>query len=300
MSNIAVYTAIYPGVERYLRDWFASLRAQTDRDFQLWVSLDGISASAVQEAFGAQVEAVWVENESGDTPAQVRQRAFERIVERHEAVVFVDSDDILHPARVAAARAALRSADLVACALRLVDQTGRDLGTTLSLPAGASAQGVLPRHNIFGLSNTAYSTELLRRCLPIPREVAIVDWFLASRAWLMGARVSFDPNVGMDYRQHGSNMVRVLPPFSEARVREDTEHVRKHFRLLSETMPAGVVPERVEEMQRVAQDVEQFHQRVVSSGEQLSKYVSALNDLVVPPLWWTAVAHPSLARMWAD
>lgn len=299
MSNIAVYTAIYPGVERYLRDWFASLQSQTDQDFRLWVSLDAISIRAVQEAFGAQPDAVWVENELGDTPAQIRQRAFERIVASHEAVVFVDSDDILHPTRVAAARAALQSADLVACALRLVDQTGRDLGMTFGLPPDAPPS-VLPRHNVFGLSNTAYRTELLRRCLPIPQEVAIVDWLLASRAWLMGARVSFDRNVGMDYRQHGSNMVRVLPPFSEARVREDTEHVRRHFRVLVATLPAGAVPERVEEMQRVAQDVEQFHQRIVSSPEQLRRYVAALNDLVIPPLWWTAVAHPSLARMWTD
>ena len=134
MQRIAVYTTIYPGVEVYLPDWYRSVQAQTDQDFQLWIGLDGIEASSVETAIGAHLEAVWVPSEPGNTPARIRQRSLAQIVEDFDAVVLVDSDDILHPTRVAAARATLQTSELAACALRLVDQHRQDLGTTFTLP----------------------------------------------------------------------------------------------------------------------------------------------------------------------
>src|SRR5208337_1014599 len=109
MQRIAVYTTIYPGVEVYLPDWYHSVQAQTDHDFQLWIGLDGIEASDVEAAIGTHLEAVWVPSEPGNTPAQIRQRSLQQIVEGFDAVVLVDSDDVLHPTRVASARAALQT-----------------------------------------------------------------------------------------------------------------------------------------------------------------------------------------------
>jgi hypothetical protein len=83
----------------------------------------------------------------------------------------------------------------------------------------------MPLRNAFGLSNTAYRCDLLRRCLPIPASAWAVDWFLATRAWLLGATIEADPVVRMDYRQHGANMASVRPPFDEARVRVDADRV---------------------------------------------------------------------------
>ena len=175
---------------------------------------------------------MWVPSEPGNTPAQIRQRSLAQIVEDFDAVVLVDSDDILHPTRVAAARAALQTSELAACALRLVDQDRQDLGMTLTLPERAVPDNILPRNNVFGFSNSAYRSELLRRCLPIPADVALVDWFLATKAWLMGARLAFDPVVRMDYRQHGANMAPIRFPFDANQVIRDTKKVREHYRLL--------------------------------------------------------------------
>ena len=166
--NLALYTTIYPGVESFLRDWYRSVLEQTDQDYQLWIGLDTIGVEAAKDAMGADPKATWVAAASGDTPAQIRQRALAQIVERHDGVVLVDSDDVLHPSRVASARAALQTSDLAGCALRLVDQQGRDLGMTFGLPPQARPEDVLPRNNVFGLSNSAFRSDLLRRCLPIP------------------------------------------------------------------------------------------------------------------------------------
>ncbi len=298
VSTLALCTAIYPGVEMFLPDWYRSVREQTDQDFELWIGLDQIEIEAAKAAMGGDPDAIWVPGLPSDTPAEIRQRVLARIVHRCDAVVLVDSDDALHPSRVASARAMLRASDLVGCALRMVDEEGRDMGATLAPPPGADPTDVLPRHNVFGLSNTAMRTSVLRWCLPIPAAVALVDWFLVTRAWLLGARMAFDNKVGMDYRQHGANMARVIPPFDGAQVALDTQRILLHLRIVRSSPLNGILVERLAELEAVAADIERFHAAVVLEPESLGRYVEALNALRIAPLWGACVAHPSLSHMW--
>jgi hypothetical protein len=297
-STLALYTTVYPGVEKFLPDWYRSLRVQTDRDYILWVGLDSVGIEAAKDAMGGDPEAIWVPAAAGDTPAQVRQRAFSQLVESCDGVVLVDSDDVLHPPRVASARVALEAGDLAACALRLIDEEGRDMCMTLGLPPNVVPSDVLPRNNVFGLSNTAFRSDILRRCLPIPSSVTLVDWFLATRAWLIGAALSFDPVARMDYRQHTANLAKVVPPYDPVQVIRDTELVRRHFRLVLATPLDGARKDRLAMVARVADDIEEFHHRVILQPPKLERYVSAVNALELAPLWWSCVAHPTLRHMW--
>jgi hypothetical protein len=300
MQRLAVYTTIYPGVEDYLPDWYRSVQAQTDQDFQLWIGLDGIEAGAVEAAIGAHLDAAWVPSKPGNTPARIRQQSLAQIVEDIDAVVLVDSDDILHPTRVAASRVALQTSELVACALRLVNQDRQDLGVTFTLPEQAIPDKILPRHNVFGFSNSAYRSELLSQCLPIPASVALVDWFLATRAWLIGARLAFDPVIRMDYRQHRTNMAPIRFPFNANQVIRDTNKVRDHFCLLEEWPTENALPDRQAQVKDVAADVQLFFERVISQPKKLENYVHNLNTLMPQAVWWWDVAQPALQWMWKD
>ena len=298
IRRLAVCTAIYPSVERFLPAWYTSLSAQTDQCFDLWIGLDSIASERVKRVIGATVAAQWVSASPGATPAEVRQCVLSQVGSSYDAVVLVDSDDLLHPSRVAAARAALRDCDLAGCALQMVDQHGQDLSVTLGLPPGFRLPNVLPRNNLFGLSNSAFRSELLLRCLPIPARVDLVDWFLATQAWLLGARLGFDNTTRMRYRQHGANTARVRRPFTEQQVIQDTRMVRKHFRILRTGGKDGYLAERFAELERVAEDVELFYQRVTLDSARLAHYLAAFNALVVQPLWWASVANPALKRFW--
>lgn len=292
VRTVALYTTVYPGAEPYLPAWYASVQAQTDRRFDLWIGVDLLEPGAVERAMGSKVKATWVRGAPGDTPAQIRQRALARIAARYDAVVLVDSDDVLHPSRVAGARAALETSDLAACAMQLVDQQGDPLGITFTLPPGTTPDAVLPRTNVFGLSNTAFRSALLRRCLPIPTGAVLVDWFLATRAWLLGARLAFDPAVRMHYRQHAANTVRVCPPYTARQVARDAGLVQQHFRHVLGAGPEGGVPARWAHLESTAQDVDAFCERVVARPDRLARYVRQLNALEPAPVWWTWVAHP--------
>jgi hypothetical protein len=295
---LAVYTTMYPGMEPYIADWYRSLCQQTDQEFQLWIGLDELRSESVKSLLGIDLEAIWVTVSSGATPAQIRQQALARIVETCSGVVLVDSDDLLHPSRVAAARAALQASEIAGCALRLVDEHGKNIGLTFDLPPQLAASDVFPRNNIYGFSNSSFRSDFLRRCLPIPAEAALVDWFLATRAWLLGADMSFDRVPRMDYRQHPTNTARVRAPFSRDQVISDTSLVQRHFALILADPRPEFLAERYDALRKAAREVEVFQRCIVSRSRQLDSYVEALNALQPQPLWWVCVAYPGLGNMW--
>lgn len=302
-ERIAVYTTVYPAVLSYLADWYASVRAQTDRDFDLWIGVDALQREQVIAAMGAGdadagvVSATMVMAPAGASPAEVRAHAIDRMLDKYHGIVFTDSDDLLHPTRVAAARAALESYDVAACALRMVDADARDLGVDFGPAADEDPVEMLPRNNVFGLSNTAYRTEVLRRCLPIPAENPLVDWLLATRAHALGARMVFDATPLMSYRQHGENIARVLPPFSGAEVDAAARHVLRHYRSLLEGPVALRDPQRAR-IDAESRRVREFHLALAESAERRQRYIEALNSLPPHYVWWWCVANPKLEDVW--
>jgi hypothetical protein len=213
-------------------------------------------------------------------------------------VVLVDSDDRMHPTRVEAARASIESVEFAGCALRIIDQHGESLGRDFSLPAHLRPDAVFPRHNVFGFSNSAIRSELLRQCLPIPRDAVLVDWVLATRAWLLGATFSFDPVPRMDYRQYSGNTARLQYPIHGEQVVSDTALVQQHFRLMLQSLRPEFLPERVAELKGAAAQVEAFRQSIVLDPAQLDRYVVALNAQPPATVWWSTVAYQPLEDMW--
>lgn len=296
-ERLALYTTVYPGVERYLSAWYESVLAQTDRNFDIWIGVDELGVDVVIAAMGTNVPAKWIMAGIGDFPAQIRQTAIARMANEYPAVVFVDSDDVLDPTRVEAARESLRQNDVDGCAMRLIDGSGLDLGIVFKPPNGMDIATILPRNNVFGLSNTAYRSQILRRCLPIPAECAIVDWFLITRAWILGARLGFDFTPRMAYRQHGCNVARVLPPFTPQQVILAARLVLSHYTLILESISEHQSQHRIQ-LGSARDRVEAFCEAIKGSPDVLHQYVQALNELPPNHIWWACVAHPRLEEIW--
>ncbi len=139
----------------------------------------------------------------------------------------------------------------------------------------------------------------LERCLPIPSDAVLVDWYLATRAWLFGAEITFDRSVRMRYRQYSSNTARVRLPFDPAQIISDTALVRRHFQLLQASDgKQHFLPGRWTQVLNAMRDIEQFERYISGSPAGLSTYVESLNRAVTRPIWWTSVAYPPLAHMW--
>ena len=301
MLDLALFTTIHPGTYPFLKDWYDSVRSQTDLDFTLWIGIDAMSIEQACEAIGAEPDvARWVPASQGDTPAQVRERAWRQMIPHADAVIMADADDMLQPDRVRQARRQICSCDVSACALQLVDEEGNDLGHTMPpySDSRVSADAALPEHNIFGLGNTTYRTETLGQCLPLPKDLQFVDWYLATQAWLMGARMTVDPVALVRYRQHENNTLPLLPPFTVEAVQRATRAVQKHFRIVTNSYPSGALPKRVAHLEQAARRIDTFAAVMLQHSERCSAYVAALNALAPEPLWWSCVAHPQLDTFW--
>ena len=298
-TKLAVYTTIYPAVLKYLPEWYQSVQAQIDSDFELWIGLDALKRADVEDSLGYHVEARWVQAPADSTPAEVRDLALTQLIAAGCDVVLVDSDDILHPSRVTAARQELRISDLAACALKIVDESGQPLGSEFNFDPALKLSQILPGNNVFGFSNSAYRRELLERCLPIPKDAVLVDWYLATRAWLFGAELSFDHYVRMKYRQYDVNTARVRLPFRPDQILSDSVLVRRHFQLiLASGGQEHFLPGRWAQFLRVARDIEQFERYINRSPANLNAYLESLNRAVKQPIWWTSVAYSPLAHIW--
>jgi hypothetical protein len=296
-SRLAVYTTVYPAARQYLPNWYRSVLLQTDIQFDLFVGLDSIDEESVRSAIGARNGSINFIRGSG-TQAQIRQSAIETLVREYDAVVFVDSDDLLYPTRVESARKTLETSDVSGCALRVIDDAGADLGITFGQTNGEPLGSMLPRYNVFGLSNTAYRSDVLAGCLPLPEGCQLIDWLLASRAWAAGARLKFDPVARMAYRQYSSNVARVLLPFSAEQILQATSRVIGHYRcaLESERPINGAFGAALREAWERAAT---FQQSIGNPGT-LKDYVDSLNRMAPRYVWWWCVAHPALEHLWRN
>ena len=290
-----MYTTVHPASLPYLEPFFGSVLAQTDRKFDFWVGLD-LAPEELEPVSGLLENAHVVTAEPGDTPSSLRGRAWAQIVTLYDAVIFVDSDDVLYPERVAAAKRQLELDDVGGCALDLMAENGAPLGVTLRAPPEPDWAELLPRCNVFGLSNTAYRCEVLAKTLPLPRGVAVVDWLVVTRAYLAGARLGFDTAPRMAYRQYESNTAQVLPPFTPEGVLRATAHVLTHLQYVLQKPPSKESFKTSLE-QRLA-EVQKFSERV--QGDVLTIYTQKLNARTQPVyLWWACVANEELAYLWS-
>jgi hypothetical protein len=297
----ALYTTVHPGVRKYLADWYASARTQTDQNFDLWIGVDGLGISDVQAAMKGDIDAHWVLAEPGDSPAEIRRRAISQLLERHATVIFVDSDDVLAPSRVAAAVGFLERSDVTGCAMRLIGEQGRDLNIRFGPEDEAKAVAQLARCNVFGLGNTAYRSNILRRCLPIPADCELVDWYLATRARAEGAQMSFDMTCRASYRRHAASMAPVVGPFSEQQILAAARLVVRHYGFVvagSDGFKEGLGREFRAEVLRAKDTAQRFLAAAETMPGMLHRYTSALNELPPEPVWWSCVARKELETLW--
>ena len=299
MHDTVLYTTIYPGVEPYLPEWADSVSKQHDKNFDLVVGVDGVDTDILTRFLDKDVFPTWIFSKEGDTIAQIRQRSFEYVVSKYDIVIFVDSDDILMPTRVGSAKESILMNDVVACSLELIDKEGNDLGIHFHVDSEKSMETILPRFNILGLSNTTYRANTLKKCLPIPKECVLIDWFLAIKAWLSGAKIAFDPVCHMFYRQHNQNIACTVQPFSSEQILKSTKLVLDHYGLIFKY----ILPFQHEYLalfEKARTEINGFFIAVNEDRQLLEKYVSALNQLPQTHIWWSCVANPQLEEIWKN
>jgi len=295
--KIAVFSTVYPEGLWYFEDWFTSVNQQTNTHFDLWIGCDRISRREVLDNLGLDIDATWIEGIKNESSIIIRQRAFDRIIEKYEEVIFVDSDDVLEKTRVAAATNSLKTHDVYGCAMTLIDQNGHKIGADFRPPLLWDISTLLAKNNIFGLSNTAYRTGVLKKCLPFRPDCELLDWYIATQAWFYNATFDFDLTPQMLYRQHPNNIARVIPPFSSSQILMATSRVMHHYACILDGNSGENLKKR-EMVVNASNYVKLFYNTINHSPKILAKYIEELNRKPMGHIWWSCVAHPDLEEIW--
>ena len=298
-DKIAIFTTVYPNGLTFLYDFFDSLASQTDNNFDLWIGLDRIKEEDLTAYELDRFRVTFVERIENESNISLRRRMIEQIIENYQSVIFVDSDDILAPTRVSVSRSLLKHYDLYGCAMKIIDEDGADMNISFGMPPGTDFSSLIPQFNIFGLSNTSYTTSMLRKCLPFPDDCTLLDWFLSTRAWLQGARIYFDPSELMLYRQWSLNTARVVPPFTQEQILISTERVLHHYHGILNNIPELSDSERIIFENKQA-NIKLFFCTIKQSPKIFEEYLRRLNHLPSNHIWWVCVAHPELEEIWKN
>lgn len=292
MRNIALYTTMYPGGEPYWGSFLESVASQTDENFDLWVGIDDLDPDAIRKMVQNHLDVPLYLFTGEENPSAIRRRSLREITKRYNAVILVDSDDVLLPSRIEAARRGVEDADVVGCALELSDVYGQSLGDIFSPPASEDILSLLPFLNVFGFSNTVYQCATLERCLPYTDDVELMDWYVATKAWLLNATLAFDPEPRMYYRQYDENMAGVMGPFTLERIRADIPRVLRHYQLVMRSDLREAIPERLRALAEARSRLCQYWTAIQRQPERLDEHARSLNFDGRIPMWWEWVTAP--------
>lgn len=208
--------AVYRPDAALLRRQVESLLAQTLRDWQCFVAIDGPDpkARAVLDDLVAADPRFHV-TEYAENLGHYRN--FERLTELVPGdaawAAYCDQDDYWYPRKLEVLVSELdrdpgRTA--VTGSARIVDSAGTVLGVSRRTPA--SSDRLLLKNELTG-SFTVFRSDVLRFALPFPPEtrIAVHDHWLAVCAASIG-EVVFLPEVVQDYVQHESNAIGEARP----------------------------------------------------------------------------------------
>ena len=163
--KLSIVTVCYPSVLPFIKPFFLSLMNQTDSDFDLWIGLDALEPSSIISIVGDAKKAKFVEVPFRSTTAGVRNTVLKYALEYSDAVVLVDSDDVLLETRVEFAKASVDKNDLTATAMRYIDQEGNKINGIFD-PVNCDPD--LLKSNAYGFTNTTWRTDTLKKLLPVP------------------------------------------------------------------------------------------------------------------------------------
>jgi len=207
---------------RYVAAAIESARAQTHPDVSVIVVDDG-STDDSREVIGRFAEEVEIVLKEQAGQASALNAGLAR--GDSEVVIFLDSDDVLHPEAAARAAAAFAAdAELVRTQSRteIIDADGRRSGIVKPLPHLPMPNGDMRHEELtrpydivwMATSANAFRRRALDRILPIPAQAyprTGADWYLVHLSALLGPVRSL-PEVGAYYRVHGGNSYEAEKP----------------------------------------------------------------------------------------
>lgn len=205
MHNTLLLGVIYPGVEKYIKDYCNSIKIQDTKGFDILILNDKYN-----ESFQLNDDRITILNiENNLTPSEIRMLGIKYAINnKYEYIVFSDSDDYFSSNRISLSKEKLKKCDFVYNDCILIDRSGGIINKYRSSyfkirRANISISDIIDK-NIIGFGNSGVKVKKIDN-LYIPIEIIAVDWWIYSILLLNSCKGGYISKAINYYRQHKNN-----------------------------------------------------------------------------------------------
>ncbi len=275
--KVAFFSVVFPGVEKYLDDFFSSLKDQTYKDFDLVLVNDKL------ENFGKFTERYQhlniIEIKSQDTPVKNREKGFQFLAgQKYEDIILGDADDYYGLDRIEKCLSWLTKYDIVVNDFDLVNTDScliKEKYISQRLPHRYEVGfDFLKNKNIFGFGNSAIKGSALKSCR-FGDDLIAVDWFLFSCLLKEGFSAVFVNDTKTYHRLYDYNTLSLdqITPFT---FQNGLDIKIRHFaKMISVDDSFNILKQQLEQLRQELQEADGWCQYI----ELVKKEVNR------PPLW---------------
>ena len=277
LNDTAVFSVVFPSNEVYLNDFAESLKAQTQKDFDLVLINDGLP-SLPKSLLDLNP---LVLNYQGSI-ASIRRQGLELLSDLgHSYIIFADSDDQLKNNRVEVVRGLLNTYHLVANDLDMMDDKGKMIQTGYWGGREELKSEIRPefleQQNIFGLGNTGIRAEILQP-LEIPEELEVVDWFIFLKLFSWEYDACFTSKTSTLYRIRENNLGSIGEVNQESI--ERTLKVKQQY--------YSILSKRSKRFKELKEGIDELAVEL-SEQKNLKSYITQRAKNLENPFWWEEV-----------
>lgn len=207
-SNTVFLTTIFPASEEYLDEFFISLQNQSNKNFDVLVVNDGIRNFSTYITKYSNLNIIEFISEL--SPAKNREVGINKVLELgYDYLIFGDSDDYFSENRIAKTLIALKESEIIINNLTILGKKERiDSFFSIYPKTTQNISNNFYDSNIFGLSNIAISSSVLKEPASFNEGLIAVDWFFISSLLIQERySIKFIEDTQTYYRQYDNNTI---------------------------------------------------------------------------------------------
>ena len=179
LNKVSFLTTVYPMNEKYLYDFFDSLKNQTYQNFDVIAVNDGYKKfDKIKNDYSKNLNIIEIPYSS--TPAKNKEYGINYCIDqKYDFLIFGDSDDYFQNNRVKKSLEFLKKSDVVVNDLSLFNKNGMFKENYISHRINnldIIDVDFIKDKNIFGMSNTAIKLKNLSKVF-FDDKIVSVDWF---------------------------------------------------------------------------------------------------------------------------
>ena len=200
---------MFPSNEKYLIDFFESLKNQTYKNFDVIVINDGLKKfEKIKKLYNQYLNIIEIHYSS--TPAKNKEHGINYCIKnQYDILIFGDSDDYFANNRIEKSLDLLEISDIVVNDLSLFNNKGvyetKYISHRVNNLDKIDVEFVKDK-NIFGMSNTAIKLKNISK-VTFDHETVAVDWYFFKNLLAQGLKAIFTNETESYYRQHENNEI---------------------------------------------------------------------------------------------